>query len=167
MWANAMQLVREAIKAVPPVRYAVGVAGVMAALALGATLFKSPLAAVLGTLTMFILMVLLLLFSAAVAALGKGVFHIPVLVMTWAILLLFLTSATLTVSAVFFDKPKPFPTLINQVWGIEPRPPQEPYLPVPQPAPQPGPPPQPAPLDPCTTLPIDQRPIACLFKEKK
>jgi hypothetical protein len=42
-----------AIKAVPQVKWALGVAGVMAALFLGKTLFSNTTEAIVGTLAMF------------------------------------------------------------------------------------------------------------------
>jgi hypothetical protein len=68
---------------------------------------------------MIALMVLLLVFAAA-AAQGAGPFRMPALMMTWAITVLFIASATLTVAAVFFDKPKPFPVLIQDLLGNHP-----------------------------------------------
>ena len=112
MLSRAMQLLREATKAVPAVKYAVGIAGVMAAFALATALFSTPQAAVVGALMMLILMVLLLLFAAS-AALKRGALRRPALAMAWAILLLFIGSATLVVTSVFFDKPKSFPELVE------------------------------------------------------
>ena len=112
MLSRAMQLLREATKAVPAVKYAVGIAGVMAAFALATALFSTPQAAVVGALMMLILMVLLLLFAAS-AALKRGALRRPALAMAWAILVLFIGSATLVVTSVFFDKPKSFPELVE------------------------------------------------------
>jgi hypothetical protein len=115
LWSASIQLLREAAGAVPAVRYALGVAGVLAALALGSTLFRSPQAATFGALTMFILMVLMLVFAAA-SALGDETFRLPALVMTWAILILFIASAAMTLSAIFFDMPKPLTVLIKELF---------------------------------------------------
>jgi hypothetical protein len=54
------KLLGAAIKAVPQVKYALGIAGVMAALALGKTFFSSTTEAVVGALAMLVLMFLLL-----------------------------------------------------------------------------------------------------------
>jgi hypothetical protein len=116
VWTAAMQLLREATSVVPAVRYALGVAGVMAALALGSMLFKNAEAATFGVLAMFISMVLLLVFAAA-SALGGDTFRLPALVMTWAILILFIASAAMSLSAIFFDTPKPLTTLMKELFG--------------------------------------------------
>jgi cellobiose-specific phosphotransferase system component IIC len=71
MLQRALELVREATKAVPAVRYALGITGVMAAFALGASLFKDVGTAIYGTLIMIALMVLLLVFAAATRQGGR------------------------------------------------------------------------------------------------
>jgi hypothetical protein len=88
----------------------------MAALALGASFFKDTQTAILGALAMLALMVLLLVFAAA-ATQGATALRLPALFLTWTFTVLFIVSATLTVSAVFFDTPKPFPVLIRQLRG--------------------------------------------------
>ena len=63
---------------------------------------------------MLILMVLLLVFSAA-STLPKNFLKYPALVMTWSTLIIFVGSVFLVAASVFFDKPKPFPLLISQI----------------------------------------------------
>jgi hypothetical protein len=116
MFDSAMRVLKEAIKAVPAVKYALGVAGVMAALALGTALFKTPQAALLGAVPMILLMVLLLVFAAGARL--RGALRLPALFLTWAVLVLFVGAASLTVSAVFFSKPRPFQELVAEVTEV-------------------------------------------------
>jgi hypothetical protein len=115
MFDSAKRILTEAIKAVPAVKYALGVAGIMAALALGTALFKTPQAALLGAVPMLILMVLLLVFAAGARL--KGALRLPALFLTWAVLILFVAATALTVSSVFFSKPRPFQDLITELAG--------------------------------------------------
>ena len=116
MWPRPLKLLREATRAVPAVRYALGLAGIMAALALGTALLRTPRAAVMGSLVMLALMVLLLVFAKA-AAMSAGLVRGPALVMTWGIVTLFILASTLTVTSVFFDRPKPFSDLVAELDG--------------------------------------------------
>lgn len=113
MSSNPLEVLRQGVRAVPAVKFAVGVAGVMAALAVGKAFFSTPQAALLGAVAMLALMVLLLLFAAA-ARLAGGALRTPALVMTWTILALFVGSASLAASSVFFAWPEPFSDLLRQ-----------------------------------------------------
>ena len=110
--SGPFEVLRVAIKAVPAVKYALGVAGVMAALAIGRAFFSSTHVALIGALSMLGLMVLLLVFSAA-SKLGPRFLQLPALVLTWAILIIFVLCASLTVTSAFFEWPKPLPDLIG------------------------------------------------------
>jgi ABC-type polysaccharide/polyol phosphate export permease len=101
-----------AVKAVPAVRYAVGVAGIMAALALGAAFFKDVASAVIGTVAMIILMVLLRVF-AAMAATPNHQLKWPAIVLTWTVMVLFILGAGTIFSSVVFGKPRPLSELIS------------------------------------------------------
>lgn len=61
---SRMGVLKAAIKAVPAVKYALGVAGIMAAAAIGIGFFQSPAAAFLSAGALLILMVLLVVFAA-------------------------------------------------------------------------------------------------------
>lgn len=104
----------EAVRAVPAVKYALGVAGVASAAAIAIAFFKSPVAALLATIVMFALMAVLYVFTRLVAAekqhaKGAG------LAMMWLCLgLFFFWSVCLTLS-VFFDWPKPLPALLGRL----------------------------------------------------
>jgi len=107
---GSVGLLRAAIKAVPQVKWALGVAGIMMALALGKAYFSSIREAVVGTLAMLVLMSLLVIF-AALSKSGPSVLRLPVLFVTWVVLVLFLATAVLTVSSVFFSWPRSFSEL--------------------------------------------------------
>lgn len=109
---SSMRFLRAAIKAVPSVKWALGIAGVMAALALGKTYFTSTVEAVVGTLAMLALMVLLVVF-AAVSKAGTSALRLPSLALAWIMLALFVVSAALTVTAAFFSWPRSFADLIR------------------------------------------------------
>lgn len=111
-----LDVIRDATKAVPAVRYALGVAGVMAAFALGTLFFSDARVAFFATLAMLALMVLLVVFARA-ATQGPTLIKGPATILVWAMTLLFVFSSTLTVFAVFFDYPKPFPQLVRELFA--------------------------------------------------
>lgn len=110
------------MEAVPAVKWALGVAGVISAVALVKVLFSGDwVTAMLAGLVMMALMTLLVLF-AAIARASSGRLMVPALVLTWAVLILVIACATLAVSSAFFDTPKPWRELI----GKDPLPPSHP-----------------------------------------
>lgn len=111
---NLLHLVKEAIRAVPAVRFALGVAGVIAAFSLVIAFVGSPKAALFAFGLMLGLMTLLLLF-ALVARTAGAYLHRPALFLVWSVTLLFVVSSALTVTSVFFDWPKPFEDLVTFV----------------------------------------------------
>jgi len=107
-----MRILRAAIRAVPAVKYALGVAGIIAACAVVKGFYESTQAALTSGAAMIGLMVLLLVFAAA-TTLKPAVIRLPALFLTWGILILFMSSSFLTASAAFFDWPKRFPELVQ------------------------------------------------------
>jgi hypothetical protein len=105
-------VLKEAIRAVPAVKYALGVAGIAAALAIIASLHTSLAVAGLGTVAMLVLMAVLVLF-ARLAKADTGFFRKPMLVFVWAALILVLTVAGLLVSCVFFHQPLDLASLVD------------------------------------------------------
>jgi hypothetical protein len=105
-----------AIKAVPSVKWALGVAGVMAAAAIGIGFFQSPAAAFLCAGAMLVLMVLLAVF-AVIAASPSGL-KLPSMFLTWVLVVVFAGCSLLTVLSVFFDWPKKFPDLVGQIRNV-------------------------------------------------
>ena len=106
-------VLQAAIKAVPAVRFALGVVGLTATAAIGASFFQSFASAVVGTVVVFVLAVLLFLFSRVTQA-AKGLVMWPAMVLTWSLTLIFVISLGLTVSTVFFAYPMPYPSLVHQ-----------------------------------------------------
>src|SRR5258708_10088240 len=93
-------LLKQAIKAVPSVKWAVGVGGIAAVIAI-VTKFQTDLrAAVLDVVVMLVLMTMLVIFSK-VARQKESQFRIPVAIFTWFCLLLFIsTGVTIFVNSI-------------------------------------------------------------------
>ena len=104
-----MDILKTELGAVPAVRYALGVAGVLAAAALVKAFFSSAQEAGLVAVGMLLLMVLLLLFAAG-TKLAPHFLQRPALVFTWSILILFVMCSSITVLSVFSACHSPFLT---------------------------------------------------------
>jgi hypothetical protein len=120
------RVLQTGVRAVPAVRYAVGVAGVVAAVAIiqGFQIVSSV--AVLGTLVMFGFMVLMLVFSYLASLTETPDVGAPhplrpiALVFAWSAVGLTFVAASLLLSCFFFQKPIPLPISSgdNVVTGI-------------------------------------------------
>lgn len=99
-------------KDVPAVKYALAVAGVGSAFAWLLGHFPDAKTAVIGTLTMFVLMLLMLVIARAATG-RRDALTLPALAMTWTVVLLFVVGLALVVASIFFDKPKPFRELVK------------------------------------------------------
>src|SRR5437763_10509216 len=88
---DAWQIIKAAIEAVPAVKFALGIAGIMAAFWLGRAFFGSAKMAIFVAVVMLILMLLLLVFAAA-TKLGPKFLQPPALVFTWTIVASFAIS---------------------------------------------------------------------------
>jgi hypothetical protein len=104
MHASPYSILKEAIKAVPAVRYAMGIAGIVAVVAIVRGFSVSYRVAVLGTVVMLILMTVLVTFARLSTA-GPAFFFWPAAVLTWFSLVLVIATAGLLFSSVFFQKP--------------------------------------------------------------
>ena len=98
-----ISFLREAIRAVPAVKWALGVGGIMAVIAIVYSFQISPRVAVIGTLIMFLFMGVLVVFARA-SALGNSVIALPALVFTWFVLLVFM-AVTLALLQFFSAAP--------------------------------------------------------------
>jgi hypothetical protein len=107
-------ILRAATQAVPAVKWALGVAGVISATALVKVFFVSVGAALLAGFGMLVLMVMLVLFAAATRA-RSSVLIVPAMVLTWALLVLVIISSVLTVGAAFFGWPKSIQELVKGI----------------------------------------------------
>jgi hypothetical protein len=104
-------VLQAAIRAVPEVKYGLGVAGLAAAAAIALSFFQSPGAALIGTVIVFVLAILLYLFSR-LAQSAKGA--LLGLVLAWSVTILFILSLCLMASTVFFAYPISYPKFIHQ-----------------------------------------------------
>lgn len=98
------KLMKESIKAVPAVKYAFGIAGILSVIALVKSIGIDYRISVIGTILMFILMVVLVIFAKLTKTASKH-FVYPVLCMLWSFLTLTIATATLIFTSVFFQKP--------------------------------------------------------------
>jgi hypothetical protein len=99
------QFLREATRAVPAVKYAVGIGGVIAVLAIVRSFSISPTLAVLGAIVMLFLMGVLVVF-ARMSALGKTHMLLPALVFAWFVLILFMLTSLALFGSVFLGSPR-------------------------------------------------------------
>src|SRR5688572_24345054 len=97
-------VLREAVKAVPAVKYALGVGGIAATVAIVAAFGLSSRAAILGTIVTLILMGVLVIFARASALAGPQL-QVPALVFTWCALFLFVATGVALFTSVFFNRP--------------------------------------------------------------
>jgi hypothetical protein len=103
--ALALRLLREAIKAVPAVRYFLGVVGAAAAASLvGAVFLYSWRVAFIGTVILFLGSIAVVIF-ANLTKLDHRLFHLPAIVLTWVTILLLTATAIALFTSVFFAKP--------------------------------------------------------------
>lgn len=102
MWPY--QILQEAIRAVPAVKYALGVTGIVAAIAIVKSLGMDLRIAVFGTIITFVLMVVLVIF-AKFSTMAPRHFLVPILVMVWSFLTLTIAIAALLFTSVFFKHP--------------------------------------------------------------
>jgi PDZ domain len=102
---SPITVVREAIRAVPAVKYALGIAGIVSAIAIVTGGFRIDLRiAVFGTVIMFVLMTVLVLF-ARLSTTPHHALGVAVIVLAWFSLLLTMLTATVLFASVFFHWP--------------------------------------------------------------
>ena len=125
---SPLDIVREATKAVPAVKYALGVAGVLAALSIAAAFFTSWAAAALGFLVMLILMILLYVFSIMVNIAGEAA-KPPAIILLYSVVLLFVTWCVLLTSCTFIQQPSTLRELYRGILGAVELPARESIIP--------------------------------------
>jgi hypothetical protein len=101
---NPYGLLRESIRAVPAVKYALGVAGIVSAIAIVSAFGMDLRIAGFGTIITFALMVVLVVF-AKLSTTAPRHFLVPVLLLMWSFLVLTIATAFLLFSSVFFNRP--------------------------------------------------------------
>ena len=105
---NPLQIIKDAIKAVPAVRFALGVAGIAAVVALVLGLKLNPAVAVFGTLIVLGLMFVLVLFSQYAGTAESTVMVGPITVLVWFYVIALMVVTALFISSYFLHVP-PFP----------------------------------------------------------
>ena len=102
---SPLQLLREAIRAVPALKYALGIVGIVAAIAIIRALTIKPQFAYLGILMMLLLMTLLVLF-AYISKMKESYIHTPALIMVYFIIVVTIAGSTFLFTSVFFQWPR-------------------------------------------------------------
>lgn len=128
---SPINIFREALKAVPALKWALGVVGIFAAIAIVASFKISFRVAVIGFLIMLLLMVLLVVFASLVRA--SGALRIAGIILMFAFLAIGIATAICLFTSVFFKAP-----LDLQYWVTGTAPSPTP-TPVPTPTPTPSP----------------------------
>ena len=101
---NPVVVLREAIRAVPAVKYALGIGGVVAAVAIVYAFKIDARVAFVGAIVMLVLMGILVVF-ARMSSLASARMHLPALVFTWFVLLIFMALSVSLFTSVFYQKP--------------------------------------------------------------
>jgi hypothetical protein len=111
-WKNPGTVLAAAVEAVPVVRYALGVAGVAAVVAIVTRGFGLDSGtAVVGTLIVLALMVVLLVLAAV--ARDQGTLKVPSIILTWSFLLMVIAGCGLLFTSFFFRYPQSTRCLFN------------------------------------------------------
>jgi hypothetical protein len=100
-------LLRTAIKAVPAVRYALAVGGLISVVAIVASFGIDFRIAIFGAVVLLVLMTVLVIFAKLTGE-KEAYFHTPGLALTWFCLLLFMATAVALLSSVLFGWPVDF-----------------------------------------------------------
>ena len=103
---SPLPILREAIKAVPSVKWALGVGGLLAVIALVYMFQLEPRVAFVGLIVLFAFMSILVLFARA-SALASGATVWPALIFTWFTLIMFMATTMSLFGSVFFNSPLP------------------------------------------------------------
>jgi hypothetical protein len=98
------KVLNEAIKAVPAVKYALGIGGVIAVIAIIKGFGIDYKVAGFGAVIMLVLMTMLVIF-AKLTAKPDSDFHLPAVIFTWFALVLTMATAVLLFTSVFLGKP--------------------------------------------------------------
>lgn len=109
---KSIQVLTEAIKAVPAVKYALGVAGVAAAVAIVAGLINDVTIAVLGTVIMMSLMFVLVIFAHFVKNAASHYKPLAIF-MSWAVVILTTGTSFLIFTGFFFSWPRPLDAYVR------------------------------------------------------
>jgi TIR domain len=142
------KILRQAIRAVPAVKFALGVAGIAAAVAIVAGFSAGYKVAVLGTIIMLGLMFGLVSFSYFAFKSGDAIKPLA-LFLAWTCVILTSVTSVFIVTAFFFDWPRPLEAYIRP--GPSPSP-----IPLPTPSPTPAREHSPTPTSPHSPTPTPE-----------
>lgn len=98
------QILKDAIRQIPSLKYALGVVGIVSAVSITSTLVADFRIAIFGVIVMIILMVILVIF-AKLTTIQTGDIRTIILVLMWFSLLLMMATATCLFTSVFFKRP--------------------------------------------------------------
>jgi hypothetical protein len=104
-------VLKQAINAVPAVKYALGIGGIISVIAIVGGFGIDFRVAFWGTVVMLVLMTVLLVFAKA-SSRTQSAFKGPTFILTWFSLVLFMATATALFLSVFFGKPLDLRTLL-------------------------------------------------------
>jgi hypothetical protein len=107
-------VLKQAINAVPAVKYALGVGGIISVIAIVRGFGIDFRVAFWGTVVMLVLMTVLLVFAKA-SSRPQSAFKGPAFILTWFSLVLFMATATALFLSVFFGTPLDLRTLLAPV----------------------------------------------------
>jgi tetratricopeptide (TPR) repeat protein len=105
MIPQLLKILRESIKAVPAMKYALAVAGILAVVAMVGAFKVSPQTAVFGSIITLVLMVAMVIFARLTTTAPRH-FLLPVKIMLWAFLLVTVATASLLFTSAFFQWPR-------------------------------------------------------------
>lgn len=104
-WSDLLSAVRAGAKAVPAVRYALGVVGLFAAAAIGKSLFDGSVLLAAGAASVMLFLMVLLVVFARSAGQGSHANRAPQLVLIWFVIGFSIVTAITLFSCVFFGRP--------------------------------------------------------------
>jgi HEAT repeat protein/Tfp pilus assembly protein PilF len=111
MIAALLKIIKESIRAVPAMKYALAVVGIIAVVGMVRAFNLSPPVAVFGAVITLVLMVAMLIF-ARLTTVARKHFLLPAQVMMWSFLAVSIATASLLFTCAFFQWPKPVQELI-------------------------------------------------------
>jgi hypothetical protein len=130
--SSPASILKQAIKAVPAVKYALGIAGIVASIAIISSFHIGLKVALLGTVVMLILMTVLVIFARLAAEKGP-ILHYPALAFAWGSLILVMAVAIAFFTSVVWGTPKSFRQFIESGSLTTPTPIPIGTLPIPTP----------------------------------
>jgi hypothetical protein len=148
---SPINVLNEAVRAVPALKYVLGVLGIVAAIAIARGFVSSARVAVIGTLIVLVLMVAVVIFAALTRA--TGALRIAATIMMFSFLILTIATISFIFTSVFFKWP-----LDLHRWIVDEHP-------IIVPTPTPTPTPMPTPGDSATINLLEGRFLESTIKD--